>query len=172
MEKPSSDGYNILLMGYARSPFRDFDSYLIIVVGLHEDDIQLILKQNNSSFVTYLLSPGIFTIEDISKAVYTMGDHERTLQIEYDDDTMEAKLLLTRFGSTFGTLKFDERSFFNTVLGFAPYWDYKPTNAIHADSSGVYTSDKILKLCTIHKINLKCDSVDGSVVRGLRQPIL
>ena len=50
-----------------------------------------------------------------------MGDHEGTLQIEYDDDTMKTKLVLTRFGSTFGTLRFDERSFFDTLLCFTPY---------------------------------------------------
>ena len=44
-EKSSTDGYIILLMGYARSPFRDFESYLRIVVGSDEDDIRLILKQ-------------------------------------------------------------------------------------------------------------------------------
>ena len=27
-EKRQTDGYNILLMGFARSPFRDFESYL------------------------------------------------------------------------------------------------------------------------------------------------
>ena len=53
-------------------------------------------------------------------------------------------LFLTRFGSTFGTLRFDEKSFSYTWLGFTPYVDYKPSNAIHADSPGVYTSDKIL----------------------------
>ena len=98
-------------MSYARSPFIDFESHLRSVVGLDEDDIQLILKQYNSNFVTYQLSQGIYTIEDISKAVSTMGDHEGTLKIEYDDNTMETKLILTRFGSTFGTLRFDKRSF-------------------------------------------------------------
>ena len=33
-------------MGYATSPFQDFESSLGIVVGLDEDDIQLILKKN------------------------------------------------------------------------------------------------------------------------------
>ena len=37
-------------MGYARSPFRAFESYVRIVVGLVEDDIQLRLKQYNSNF--------------------------------------------------------------------------------------------------------------------------
>ena len=56
-------------------------------------------------FITYQLFPGIYSIEDISKAVYTMGDNERTLQIEYDDDTMKTKLILTRFGSAFCNVK-------------------------------------------------------------------
>ena len=57
-EKSSTDGYIILLFGYARSPFRDFESYPRIVVGLNEEDIQLILKNYNEKFVTYEISPG------------------------------------------------------------------------------------------------------------------
>ena len=173
LHKTSHDGYIILLMGYARSPFRDFESYLRIVVGLEEDNIQLILKQYIEKFITYELDPGNYTIEDIQKAVYPLGDHEGTLQIGYDDLDKKTKLILTRFGDTFGTLRFDKKSFFHTLLGFTPYWDYKPTNAIHADAAGVYTSDKIiLNLNTINKIHLKCDIIDGSVQDGVRQPIV
>ena len=46
---------------------------------------------------------------------------------------------------------------------------YKPTKAIHADSPGVYTSDKLF---TKDKIHLKCEVIDGSVVIGSRQPLL
>ena len=49
---------------------------------------------------------------------------------------------MTRFGRTFGTLRFDEKPFFHILLKFEPFWDYKPFNAIHADSPGVYTTDK------------------------------
>ena len=172
-DKSSHDGYIILLMGCARSPFRDFESYLRIVIGLEEDNNRLILKQYNEKFVTYELEPGNYGIKDIQKAVHPLGDHEGTLKIEYDDLNKKVKLTLTRFGSTFGTLRFDEKSFFHTILGFDPYWDYKPTNAFNADSPGVYTSDKvILNLNTINKIHLKCDMIDGSVVDGVRQPIL
>ena len=102
-EKSSTDGYIILIMGYARSPFQDLESYLRIVVGLDEDDIRLILKQCNANFVTYELSPGIYTIKDISEAVHSLGNHEGTIKIEYDDNTMKTKLILTRFGLTFGS---------------------------------------------------------------------
>ena len=37
-EKKQTDGYYRLLMGYARSTFRDFKGYLRNVVGLDEDD--------------------------------------------------------------------------------------------------------------------------------------
>ena len=141
-EKSSNDVYVILSMGYARSPFRDFESYLRIVIGLDENDIQLILKQYNAKVVTYDINPGNYTIEDPQKAVYPLGDHEGTLQAFYDELNKKTKPILTGFGSTFRTLRFDEKSFFNTLLGFTAYWDFKPTNAVHADSLGVYISDK------------------------------
>ena len=103
-------------MGYARPPFRDFERYLKIVVGLDENDIQLISKQYSSYFVTYELSPGIYSIRVISEVVYKMGDHEGTLQIGYDDISMRTKLILTRFVSTFGTLRFNEKSFFSYFI--------------------------------------------------------
>ena len=84
-EKSSTDGYILLLMGYARSLFRDFESHLRIVVGLDEDDIQLVLKRYIANFVTYELDPGNYTIEDLQEAVYPLGDHGGTLQIEYHD---------------------------------------------------------------------------------------
>ena len=62
------------------------------------------------------------------------------------------------------TLRFDERYFLHTLLGYTPYCDYKP--------SGVYTGDKILNLNTINEIHLKCDCIDGSIQDGVRQPIL
>ena len=99
-------------MGYARSPFGDCESYLRIVAGLDKEDFHLILKQFSSLFVTYILTLGIYTNKDIAEAVYTTGDHEGTLQIKYDDVTMKTKLVLNRFGSTFGTLRLKKNLFF------------------------------------------------------------
>ena len=55
---------------------------------------------------------------------------------------MKTKPILKRSVGTFGTLRFDEKSFFSTSLNFSPYWIYKQTNAFHAGSPGVYTSEK------------------------------
>ena len=147
-------------------------SYLRIIVGLDEDDFQMILKQYNSNFVIYEILPGIYSIEVTSKVVYTMCDHRGALQIEYDDISMKTKILLNRFGSTFGTLRFDETSFLKTLLGFTPFRDFKTTNAVHSDNPGVFDEDKTLNSSTIAKIHLKCDVIDGSIVNGKREPIL
>ena len=61
-------------------------------------------------------------------------------------------------------IRFDENSFFSTILGFTSGWDYKHYNK--------YISQTILYLSSTNKIHLKCDVVDGSVVDGLRQPKL
>ena len=52
-------------MNNSQSSIRDFETYLRILTGLTEDDIQLILEQYNSKFVTYETSPGIYTYKDI-----------------------------------------------------------------------------------------------------------
>ena len=176
-EKKNINGYMILLLGYSRSLFRDLESYLRIVIGLDEEDIQLILKQYNSHFVTYELTPGIYTIRDISDTFHTFSGHSEKIEIEYDDTTMKTKIISKYKGGqrnfSLETLRFDEKSFFRTLLGFEPYWDYKPTNSNHVGIPGVYTSDKIiLNLNTIDKIRLKCDCIDGSIQNGVRQPIL
>ena len=117
-EKKNSDGYLILLLGYSRLSFRDFESYLRIVVGLDEKDIQLILKQYNSHFVTYELTPGIYTIQDISDTIHTFSGHSEIIEIEYDDISMKTKIILKYIGVGaqqkfgLGTLRFDEKSFF------------------------------------------------------------
>ena len=51
-ENINTDGYMVLLLGYAESRFRIFASFLRIVVGLAEEDIQLILKEYNSHFIS------------------------------------------------------------------------------------------------------------------------
>ena len=79
----------------------------------------MVLRQYKEKFITYELFPSIYTIKVYSEAVYAMGDQDGSL-----------------FEGTFGTLRFDEK-LSHSLLKFERYWDYKPTNAIHADSPGV-----------------------------------
>ena len=159
-------GYMNILSGYPRSVFQDFESYLRTEIDLVEDDIRLVLDENNSTFITYELDPGIYNFKYLSEALFNFLRHEypssnSEIVIEYDDITMKTKLFVK---SGIIAIRFDEKSVFNTVLGFNHGWDYKHYNE--------YTSQKIVNLNATNKIHLKCDVIDGSVVNGLRQPIL
>ena len=83
-----------------------------IRVGLDEEDIQLILKEYISHFITYELSPGNYTIQDISDAVHTFSGHRDIIEIEYDDISMKTKIILKykdlRENFGLGTLRFDK----------------------------------------------------------------
>ena len=134
---------------------------------MEEGDIQLALNQNNSNFVTHEKPPGVYTIKDISEAVYTLGDNHGTLQIEYGDVSMKTKLIL----SPFVMLRFI-KNFFFTSLRFTPYWDYKPTKTILVDNSGISTSEKILNSSIIKNSPPKLHVIDASIDNGLRGAIL
>ena len=55
------DKYMLILAMYIDSVFQDFECFLRTQVDLVEDDIRLILDENNSSFFTYEIEPGIYT---------------------------------------------------------------------------------------------------------------
>ena len=120
-------GYRKILAGYVSSVFQDFESFLRTEVDLVQDEIKLVLDEYNSSFVTYQLDPGIYTIKDISEALSNILQSEyprpsNVIDIEFDDNTKKTKLDVR---SGIIAIRFDENSFFSTILDFTPGWDYK-----------------------------------------------
>ena len=91
--------------------FQDFESFLRIQIDLIEDDVELVLDEYNSSFITYELQPGIYTFNDISEALFNILQIEypgpkNVIVIEYDDITMRTKLVV-RYGII--VIRFDEK---------------------------------------------------------------
>ena len=165
-KRMNDEQYMNILSIYSSSVFQDFESFLRSQIDLVEDDIKLVLDEYNSNFNTYEIEPGIYTFKDISEALLKSippeyaGFH-KAIDIEYDDITMKTKL---KPRTMIVAIRFDEKSFFSTVLGFIPGWDYKHYNK--------YISQKIVNLGSTKKIHLKCDIINGSIVDGARQPIL
>ena len=162
----NDEQYMNILSIYTSSVFQDFESFLRTQIDLVEDDIKLVLDEYNSSFITYELEPGIYTFKDISEALFNILQSKypissNTIVIEFDDITRKTKLVVKE---GIIAIRFDEKSFFSTILGFSPGWDYKHYNK--------YISQKIVNLSNTNKIHLKCDCIDGSIQDGIRQPIL
>ena len=126
-KRMKNEQYMNIVAGYVSSVFQDFESYLRTEVDLVEDDIKLVLDEYNLSFITYEVQADIYTFKDNSQNLFSILQSEypvpsNMIDIEYDDITMKTKLVL-KSGTIF--IRFDEKSFVNTVLGFIPGWDYK-----------------------------------------------
>ena len=111
------------------------------------------------------MKPGNYTFKDLSEALFNIIQPEypgpsNVIDIEIDGITRKNKLVV-RPGKI--ALRFDEQSFFSTILGFQPHWDYKHYNQ--------YVSQKLVNLSSTNKIHKKADVIDGSAVNGLRQLI-
>ena len=159
-------GYMNILSRYTHSVFQDIESFLRPQIDLVEDDIDLVLDEYNSNFNTYELTPGYYSFKDISEGLYNILQSEypgpaNVIDIEYDNINKKTKLF-ARYGIM--AIRFDEKSFFSTILGFTSGWDYKSYNT--------YTSQKVVNLGDKKKIHLKCDCIDGSIQDGVRKPIL
>ena len=155
-----------ILSNYTSSVFQDFESFFRTQIDLIEDDVKLVLDEYKSGFITSELEPGIHSYREISEALFNI------LQLEYlssdieilitlDDNTRKTKLVVN---SSIIAIRFDEKSFFSTILGFTAGWDYKHYNQ--------YLSQKIVNLSSTNTIHLKADVINGSAVDGVRQPIL
>ena len=165
-KRMKDEQYMNILAIYTRSVFQDFESFPTRQIDLIEDDVKLVLDEYNSSFITYELEPGIYTFKDISEALLKILQPEydgyfNAIDSKYDGIIMKTKLEV-RAGNI--SIRFDEKSFFSTILGFTSGWDYKHYNK--------YTSQKVVNLGSTNKIHLNCDCTDGSVVNGIRHPIL
>ena len=124
------------------------------------------LDKYNSCFITYKITPGFHTFKDLSEALFKILQLDypgpsTVIVIEFGDITMKTKLVV-KSGSI--GIRFDEKSFLSIILGFTPGWDYKQYNE--------YISQKNLNLSNTNKIHLQADVIIGSVMNGLRQPIL
>ena len=72
------------------------------------------------------------------------------------------------------TLTFTNKSFFYIILGFTQshFYPLDDIDGFYQLIAGSYKSDKPINTTGIDKIHLKCDCIQGSIVKGIRQPIL
>ena len=132
------DEYGILLGGYFQSLFQNFRNNLRTKVVLAGQEIKLILKHYKLKFIAFEIPRGNYTSGDILDYIDELS--EGGIKIVSDDNTMKTMLLE---GSSI--IRFDDKSFFKTILDFEPYWDYKPHHT--------YKSEKLLNLNTSDKIH-------------------
>ena len=116
----------------------------------------------------YSLNQGIYEVVDLNTILEHILPDNVKVNVTIDDIRLKSILKINQ------TLIFTERSFFYTILSFTQSRSY-PLDDIDSHYqliAGSYKSDKTINITGIEKIHLKSDCIQGSIVNGIREPIL
>ena len=93
---------------------------------------------------------------------------EVKVKITIDDIRLKSNLTTNK------TIRFTEKFFFYVILGFTQshLGELGDFEGFVQMTPGSYMSDRPINVTGIDKIHLKCDCIQGSIVNGVREPIL
>ena len=149
--------------------FNDLEDMVYRFQLTYDEIIDILdLKYIPTKRAGYSLNPGIYEVTDLNNILkYILPDNVK-VNVAKDDIRLKANL------KTNQTLIFTEKSFFYSILGFTRSRSYPldDIDGFYQLIAGSYRSDKPINITGIDKIHLKCDCIEGSIVNGIREPIL
>ena len=179
---------NIIKIGGKEYELSDFDNQKFEILGelknvkyndledlvhrmrLSYDEIMDILDLNYipRKRTGYSLNPGIYEVVDLNNTLKHILPDNIKVSVTIDDIRLKSNLKISQ------TLIFTEKSFFYTIFGFTQSRSYPldDIDGFHQLIAGSYKSDRPINITGIDKIHLKCDCIQGSIVNGVREPIL
>ena len=116
----------------------------------------------------YSLNPGIYEVIDLNNTLkYILPDNVK-VTITIDDIRLKSNLKFNQH------LIFTNKLFFYTILGFTQSHSYPldDIEGFYQILPGSYEGDRPINITGIDKVHLKCDCIQGSIVNGVREPIL
>ena len=117
---------------------------------------------------SFSLKPGIYEVVDLNKPLkYILPDNVK-VSVTIDDVRIQSNF------KTSQTLFFTEKSFLCTFLGFTRSHSYRldEIEGFYQLIVGSYKSGTPNNITGIDKVHLKCDCIQGSIVNGIREPLL
>ena len=128
----------------------------------------LYLKYIPTKKTGYSIDPGIHEVVDLNKTLKYILLDDVKISVTIDDVGLKTNL------KTNQTLIFTNKIFFYTILGFTQSYSYllDDIDGFYQLIAGSYKSDKPINITGIDKNHIKCDCIQGSIVKGIREPIL
>ena len=116
----------------------------------------------------YSIEPNIYNVVDLNNSLKKILPDNVKINITIDEKKYKSNLKINQ------TLIFTNKNFFYTILGFTESHSYPldDLEGFYQLISGLYEGNKPNNITGIDKVHLKCDVVDGSIVNGVREPIL
>ena len=129
---------------------------------------ELELKYISPRRLGYSLNPGIYEVVDLNSTLkYISPDHVKA-SVTIDVVRLYSNLKTNQILIT------TNKSFSFTKLGFtqSPQGPLNNIERFYQILPGSYKSDKPINITGSDKIHLKCDCIQGSIVNGIREPVL
>ena len=116
----------------------------------------------------YSLNPGIYEVVVLNNTLKFILPDNVKVNVTRDDVRLKSKLKINQ------TLIFTEKSSFYTILGLTQshFYPLDDIDGFYQLIVGSYKSDRPINITGKDKIPLKCDCIQGSIVNGIREPIL
>ena len=116
----------------------------------------------------YSIEPNIYNVVDLNKTLKNILPNNVKIDITIDERKYKTDLKINQ------TLLFTNKSFFYTILGFTQSHSYplEDIEGFYQLIAGSYKGDKPINITGIDKVHVKCDCIDGSIMNGIREPIL
>ena len=116
----------------------------------------------------YSVKPGIYEVGDLNNTLKHILSDNVKVSVTIDDIRLKSNLKINQ------TSIFTEKSFFYSILGFTQSRSYPldDVEGFYQLIAGSYKSDKPINITGVDKVHLKCDCIQGSIVNGVREPIL
>ena len=160
---------DVILEDLKNAKYNDLED-LVYRFRLTYDEIMdiLDLKYIPTKRMGYSIEPNIYNVVDLNKTLKNILPNNVKIDITIDERKYKTDLKINQ------TLIFTNKSFFYTILGFTQSRSYplEDIDGFYQLVSGLYKSDKPINITGIDKVHLKCDCIQGSIVNGVREPIL
>ena len=149
--------------------FNDLEDMVYRFQLTYDEIIDILdLKYIPTKRMGYSIEPNIYDIVDLNKTLKIILPNNIKINVSIDERKYKTNLEINQ------TLIFTNKNFFYTILGFTQSRSY-PLDDIEGFYQlipGSYKSDKPINITGIDKVHLKCNCIDGSIVNGVREPIL
>ena len=179
---------NILKIGDNQYKLSDFDSQKYEIIGelknnkyndledlvyrmrlSYDENMDILdLKCISTKRTGYSIEPNIYNVVDLNKTLKNILPNNIKIDITIDERKYKNDLKINQ------TLIFTNKSFFYTILGFTQSHSYPldDLEGFYQLIPGSYQSERPINITGIDKVHLKCDCIDGSIMNGIREPIL
>ena len=158
-----------ILEDFKNAKFNDLEDLVYRFQLTYDEFMDILdLKYIPTKRTGYSLNPGLYEVIGLNNTLKYILPNNVKVNITIDDIRLKSNL------KTNQTLLFTNKSFFYTILGYtqshpAPLNDIR---GFYQILPGSYKSDRPINITEIDKVLVKCDCIQGSIVNGVREPIL